>query len=47
MLKYTSTDFAPWHIIEGNDKYYARIRTLEIINDTVEQRLAENKKRHR
>lgn len=36
MLQKTSTDFAPWHIIENNDKKYGRIRTLNIINDTIE-----------
>ena len=30
------TDFAPWHVIENNDKKYGRIRTLNIINDTIE-----------
>jgi polyphosphate:AMP phosphotransferase len=39
MIRYTSTDFAPWHIIAGNDKYYARIQTLEIINEAIENRL--------
>lgn len=36
MLQKTSTDFAPWHVIENNDKKYGRIRTLNIINDTIE-----------
>lgn len=36
MLQKTSTDFAPWHIIENNDKKYGRIRTLNIVNDTIE-----------
>jgi len=31
MLKKTSTENAPWYIIESNDKKYARIRTLKII----------------
>ncbi|UZT83012.1 polyphosphate:AMP phosphotransferase [Caproicibacterium sp. BJN0003] len=39
MLKYTNTQFAPWHIIESNDKYYARIKTLKIINDTLQKAL--------
>jgi len=43
MIKYTSTDFAPWQIIEGNDKYYARIKTLKIINKAIEDRLKEIK----
>ncbi|MBR5115595.1 MAG: polyphosphate:AMP phosphotransferase [Lachnospiraceae bacterium] len=47
MLRYTSTDFAPWHVIEGNDKYYARVKTLKIINEAIESRLAEGKKRKR
>ena len=47
MFRYTSTDFAPWHIIEGNDKLYARVKTIRIINDAIEARLAETKKRKR
>jgi polyphosphate kinase 2 (PPK2 family) len=39
MIRYTSTDFAPWHIIAGNDKYYARIQALQIINDMIGERL--------
>ena len=39
MIRYTSTDFAPWHIIAGNDKYYARIQALQIINNMIEERL--------
>lgn len=39
MLKKTSTVFAPWHIIESNDKKFARIKTLEIITKTIEAAL--------
>lgn len=42
MFRYTSTDFAPWHIIAGNDKKYARIQALRLINRAIEARL----KRH-
>ncbi len=28
MLRYTSTDFAPWNIIESNDKKFARIKAI-------------------
>jgi polyphosphate kinase 2 (PPK2 family) len=28
MLLKTSTRAAPWHLIEGNDKYWARVKTL-------------------
>ena len=37
MLKKTSTDNAPWYIIESNDKKYARIRTLKIIIKKLEK----------
>ncbi len=47
MFQHTSTDFAPWHIIEGNDKKYARVKTLKLINEAIEKRLAEGKKHHR
>ena len=39
MLAYTSTDFAPWHIIQSQDKKYGRIQTLKIITDMIEDRL--------
>ncbi len=39
MIAKTSTDFAPWHIIESNDKKYARIRTLEIVIEEIKKRL--------
>ncbi len=35
MIKYTSTDFAPWHIIESQDKKYARVKALDTIINTV------------
>jgi len=41
MLKKTSTENAPWYIIESNDKKYARIKALRIIVDALE-RAAEN-----
>ena len=31
MLQKTSTQYAPWFIIESNDKHYARIKALRII----------------
>ena len=39
MLKKTNTSFAPWHILESNDKKYARIKALEIVVETLEQAL--------
>jgi len=38
MLQYTSTEFAPWHIIESQDKKYGRIQALEIITDAIRER---------
>ena len=37
MLQKTSTENAPWFIIESNDKKYARIKTLKIIIDALEK----------
>ena len=38
MLQYTSTDFAPWHIIASQDKKYGRIQTLKIITNAIQER---------
>lgn len=42
MFRLTSTPFAPWVILESDDKYYARIKALTLINDTLEARLHES-----
>ena len=39
MLVRTSTLDAPWIIVEGNDKYYARIKVLETVVEALEKRL--------
>ena len=39
MVKYTSTKRAPWHIIEGNSKYSARLQVMETVIKTLEKRL--------
>jgi polyphosphate:AMP phosphotransferase len=39
MLEKTSTSFAPWTIIESNDKKYARIKTLEIVTGGLDKLL--------
>lgn len=46
MLQYTSTDFAPWHIIEADDKKFVRVKTLELINQSIVNRLEKDKKHH-
>ena len=41
MLRYTSPKTAPWHVLSGNNKYFARIQALRIVNETIEARLKE------
>ena len=41
MIAKTSTTYAPWHILESNDKKYARIKALTIVTDALEAALAE------
>ena len=37
MLQKTNTTFAPWYILESNDKKYARIKALRIVVDSLKQ----------
>lgn len=39
MLQKTSTAVAPWHILESNDKRYARIKALGIVIAELEKAL--------
>ncbi|MDE6761653.1 MAG: polyphosphate:AMP phosphotransferase [Lachnospiraceae bacterium] len=39
MLQKTSTTFAPWHVLESNDKKYARVKALKILIKEIEKRL--------
>ena len=41
MLQKTSTENAPWFIIESNDKKYARIKTLKIVIEALEKACGE------
>lgn len=45
MLENTSTLDAPWTIVEGEDKYFGRIRTLRTVCEAVERRLDRVKKK--
>ena len=49
MLVRTSTTWAPWTIIEGNDKRYARVRVLETVVVALEQKVheVEKQKKHK
>lgn len=42
MFRLTSTPFAPWIVLESDDKRYARVKALQIINDALEARLRES-----
>ena len=44
MLIRTSTTYAPWIIVEGNSKYYARIKVLETVVKALEERMKEDDK---
>ena len=39
MFRLTSTEFAPWTVLESDDKHYARIQALRAINEALEARL--------
>ncbi len=39
MLRLTSTEYAPWQIVESDCKYYARVKALKAVNAAVEKRL--------
>ena len=39
MVRLTSTPYAPWHIIQSDDKRYARVKALKIVNKALSERL--------
>jgi polyphosphate kinase 2 (PPK2 family) len=39
MIERTSTSYAPWTIVEAEDKLWARIRTLSTLVEALEARL--------
>lgn len=39
MLFRTSTSYAPWTVVESNNKKFARIKTLKLVVDTLEEKL--------
>ena len=43
MIAKTSTNYAPWHILESNDKKYARIKALKILTAALEKALKSKK----
>jgi polyphosphate kinase 2 (PPK2 family) len=47
MIEKTSTEHAPWTIIEGEDKLYARIKALETVAAAMTSALDANGKNHK
>lgn len=43
MLVRTSTTYAPWIVVEGNCKYYARVKVLKTVVDALEKKIKEVK----
>ena len=44
MIMKTSTARAPWIIVEGNSKYYARLKVLKTVVEALEKRLGKDTK---
>jgi polyphosphate kinase 2 (PPK2 family) len=40
MVQYTSTQYAPWDLIEGNDKKFARIKIVKTLCEKLESTLS-------
>ena len=47
MITNTSTTYAPWTIVEANDKLWARVKTMRTIADAVENALESNGRKKR
>ena len=43
MIQKTSTELAPWTIVEGNDKKYARLKVLETVTERLKAELKDRK----
>jgi len=39
MIGRTSTPYAPWTIVEANDKLYARLKVLKTVIEMLEKKL--------
>jgi polyphosphate kinase 2 (PPK2 family) len=40
MLERTGTEWAPWHLVEGDSKRFARVKVLETVIAAAEEGLA-------
>ena len=43
MLVRTSTTYAPWIVVEGNSKYYARVKVLQTVVNALEEKIRQVK----
>ncbi|MDK3157877.1 hypothetical protein QPK87_15030 [Kamptonema cortianum] len=43
MFKLTNTKHAPWHLIEGEYKWFARVKTLKLILQAIEKKYGKKK----
>lgn len=39
MIRLTSTEYAPWTVVESQDKKFGRIKAIETLNDAIERRI--------
>jgi AMP-polyphosphate phosphotransferase len=37
MLVHTDREFAPWHLVEAENKKYARVKVVETVIDRIER----------
>ncbi|MBR0306953.1 MAG: phosphate--AMP phosphotransferase, partial [Lachnospiraceae bacterium] len=44
MIENTNTETAPWIVVEGNSKYYARIKVLKTVVKALEEKIKEVEK---
>jgi polyphosphate kinase 2 (PPK2 family) len=40
MVLHCSTPYAPWTVVEANNKYYARVKVVSTVTRAIEQRLS-------
>lgn len=45
MLVRTSTLHAPWTVVEGNDKYWARVKTIRTLCDAIERNIEQRRRK--
>jgi polyphosphate:AMP phosphotransferase len=47
MLAKTSTDVAPWNIIEAHDRRYATLKIFKIVTEAIQQKIEEKKQQNK